>query len=1776
MKSNTLHLRRAVFFVAFIFGIIGGYWGQNALNSGDFSGGSWESAQSMGASAGSTLILTKSVTSSGDKYFRFYGDGSPCGEYQANSGGDYFTHGIKITSPNANCGSLNAWRINVPTSSSNVVFKNDGQNDGVDASVAFVIQGTVRSISSLTQVAAPVLPNASTTVSVSLDGALPTGQSVWLRYATISNFSNSTCVKMTGSGTSYSANIPSATNTAGTTVYYYAFTSGDGSSISGTDADLFTINLMNNSGSNYSYTVASNFYSKSTGNLEILSNWGTATDGSGTAPVNFTTAGVTYNIRNNATPTIGASWTVSGTSSKIVVGDGTNACNFTVPGTFIVTSPTTNVSFNGTITRSSSGGNNWGTLTFSSGATYVHNVNLGTLPSATWHSNSTLQIDDNLSADQFTQSFGNVKVNNNAAFFISTSNSTYTGSIQGDFIHNSSGAISLKNSSWNATFTIGGNLSITGGGTLRIMEGVGTSLTKTHKIIVNGSFSLSNGTINLSNETGSTSSASAIFEVKGDFSHTGGTISETGTSTSLNTIITLTGTTGTQAFESLGQTGSIDFIVAGSNSQCVVSATKTFLLSSASTMTIGAGSSVPDLSIIGTFTNQSSTIITTSGTWAVNNGGTYIHNTTTDPSTPFNSATFNSGSTVIYRGSSTLTPGSTFNGRTYHHLSFESTSGTMPAISATGTSALVIIGNLTVGANCTFNCGMTGTPGHAIKGNITLGASSTLNFNSASAGTFNLNGTTQTVSNSGAITTSVNVILLVGSSTTFDLGAASIGGSGTFQTSNGSTLITANTLGINGNLALTTKNLNSGTNYIYNGGASQVVGSLVTSASNLTINNSSGVSLSGGISLTTLTLTNGALTVGSTNTITISSSGSITATSGSLASGTGAGTFTFSGTGTISGTIGFNHVNIAGGVNFGTASTINGTLSINTGGFVNTNAPIYASGSTLKYNSGGTYGRGTEWSATSAAGYPHHVQISNGTILYLGANSGTATARQIAGNMTVDANGATLSMAENPATSTNPMTAALTVKGNYFNYGTTFLSSSIGGDLILEGDLTDNATFTANGRAIFFQGSNIQSIFSSDNPLDIDVARFNKTDGEVILSQNLLIDETADPVQFAGTSILNLNGFAATFGKSNTASSITMNSTSAIKGSANSHLTIYGNGAFGTINFDQTTPGTSNQLGNLLIQRSSGSVTLGNALSINGSLTLSSGKLIIGANTLTLAGTVASMNETNCLVGSSSSNLIVSGTGTLGTLYFDQTTPGTTNYLNTFNLNRTSSGTMNLANNLQLASLTITNGEFIQNSSQQLTVNGVLTNNGILTLNSGATLVQGTSSAIAGSGTYNVKQYVTGSGGSTPNGRFWYLGSPLSNGSSTALLSNNNLLWQWNEGGSYTIGYATVSSGQTLTQGRSYVLRSGQNETINFSGTSLSNGTVPITGLTRTGTTQQFRGCHLVSNPYPSYLDWNAITKTNIGTTMYVRTAVNTTYDILETFNSTGSVATNNSGTPLTQYIAPMQGFWVKVTTDGQTGSLTMNNSMRSHQASGSGLRSTAQDFPAFLRFNMIDGQNKDQVILLMSPDASMSLDAFDSEKMSATGYAQFYSTVNATKLVINGMKNVKAKTSVPLTLVMPTSKSYTFQAEEFNIEDGLILLEDKQEGVIQDLTVNPTYPFFGNAGTNATRFVIHFQLATAPVLVGGPQELESLGSDELMSDNIQIVSNNQGTVIVRLDEGFKPEGSIRIFDASGRMVEQSDFNDQETTIHLNEQAGMYFVEVNAGKLMVKKKIVIE
>ena len=199
---------------------------------------------------------------------------------------------------------------------------------------------------------------------------------------------------------------------------------------------------------------------------------------------------------------------------------------------------------------------------------------------------------------------------------------------------------------------------------------------------------------------------------------------------------------------------------------------------------------------------------------------------------------------------------------------------------------------------------------------------------------------------------------------------------------------------------------------------------------------------------------------------------------------------------------------------------------------------------------------------------------------------------------------------------------------------------------------------------------------------------------------NLTVDNTAGLTASGSLTVngvLNLTNGKLSIGSNTLTLAGTVSSMTAancLTGSTTSNVTVTGTGSLGTLYFDQTTPGTTDNIATFTLNRSSsGTATLGSNVRVGTSLTLTSGKLTIGSNTLSLAGTVSSMSSANCLTGSAGSNLSITGTGALGTLYFDQTTPGTTDNIATFTLNRTSSGTATLGSNASVGtSLTLTNG----------------------------------------------------------------------------------------------------------------------------------------------------------------------------------------------------------------------------------------------------------------------------------------------------------------------------------------------------------------------------------------------------------------------------------------------------------------------------------------------------
>lgn len=178
--------------------------------------------------------------------------------------------------------------------------------------------------------------------------------------------------------------------------------------------------------------------------------------------------------------------------------------------------------------------------------------------------------------------------------------------------------------------------------------------------------------------------------------------------------------------------------------------------------------------------------------------------------------------------------------------------------------------------------------------------------------------------------------------------------------------------------------------------------------------------------------------------------------------------------------------------------TVNGTFRIDAGGSINGTAPVYSSTALLKYNTGTSIVRGLEWSATSGAGYPNDVQISNNTNFDLGG-AGSAD-RQIAGSLTIDS-GSTLTM--------STMSNSLAILKNLTINGTLALGTNSGGNLRVAGNWTNNGTFTHNNRTVSFNGASAQAIggsAASNNFFDV---IFNNSSG-MTLTKNVNVSDNAD------------------------------------------------------------------------------------------------------------------------------------------------------------------------------------------------------------------------------------------------------------------------------------------------------------------------------------------------------------------------------------------------------------------------------------------------------------------------------------------------------------------------------------------------------------------------------------------------------------------------------------------------------------------------------------------
>ena len=597
-------------------------------------------------------------------------------------------------------------------------------------------------------------------------------------------------------------------------------------------------------------------------------------------------------------------------------------------------------------------------------------------------------------------------------------------------------------------------------------------------------------------------------------------------------------------------------------------------------------------------------------------------------------------------------------------------------------------------------------------------------------------------------------------------------------------------------------------------------------------------------------------------------------------------------------------------------------------------------------------------------------------------------------------------------------------------------------------------------------------------------------------------------------------------------------------------------------------------------------------------LILRSGSNNLVLESVDLNGTIEFTNEiqgTGDILKNGLGNIVLSGANTYtglttinaGILQLNKTGGGTLPSGNSITVNN--GGTLRISSNQTLADLTINSGGTVLiDAGVQLTITGTLTNNGTFTLENGATLKQGTS--VTGGGTYNIKQNLDNCSNNSTSltGRYWYLGSPVTSlrENSFGNAGNLNKVWSFTNG-----AYTAIGDGATLVPTTGYVHRRGTNASpLTFTGTNLYATDETIQLSNNAGT---YGGWHLIANPYTAYLDWQQVAgsnlSSNLSNTYYIRSynaSGSGDVNALISYNSSTGLESNTSSLSLTsaqaQYIAPMQAFWVKVnpTTplSATAGQLRLERAFTSHQTGNVGLKSSTI-FPTLARVNLVDGGRFDQMLVFMNQDMSNGVDQFDSEKMFVSGAPQIYTMAAGKKLVMNGLKNNKKKISIPLYLELPQSKVYNLQLADFNLEAGLILLEDKQEGTIQDFTIHDVYSFYANSGIVQNRFVLHFFMPDATITAQGPSN--SWVAEEgsyTEGGNVQITADSKGKVQISLDqpETDKIEGSVQVTDANGRIVHSGALEGLTTLFELNVPTGIYYLTVQSGHLIENKKLFIQ
>jgi len=313
-------------------------------------------------------------------------------------------------------------------------------------------------------------------------------------------------------------------------------------------------------------------------------------------------------------------------------------------------------------------------------------------------------------------------------------------------------------------------------------------------------------------------------------------------------------------------------------------------------------------------------------------------------------------------------------------------------------------------------------------------------------------------------------------------------------------------------------------------------------------------------------------------------------------------------------------------------------------------------------------------------------------------------------------------------------------------------------------------------------------------------------------------------------------------------------------------------------------------------------------------------------------------------------------------------------------------------------------------------------------------------------------------------------------------------------------------------------------------------------------------GWNLVGNPFPSSINWNSLSKSNVDATLYYYDNSIPAYKYYNT--------TSGGMGGATQFISPMQGFMVHASA---TGSLGMANGARTH----SGQDVFYKDAP--LTTDILDlkveGNGKsDYARICFYEHATENFDGeFDAYKIfsySASTSELYSKTSNTTSLAINTLPlAIMNGGSVPVSFKVGTPGNFTLSAEKLGsfAPNTYITLEDKITGTFRKLNDNPEYAFLASSQDIVDRFVLHFKDVTSVSELSKPETINAWYNNGILN-----IKTEQGTT------------NVDIFNVQGQILRNYQLHGSGLqTLSVNLPAGVYFARIlNKGNLQTVKMIV--